>query len=401
MVNDRNDKRKGVLIVVSALFALFAAAILIFALASGNSGASAAQSLKNKITSSIPFLNKSSAREVSFFMENGRGTYNLVELSIPAGGTSSMKSNTNDNDLMPVVLMAHGFAGTLHSGGASELGARLAEKGVLAARIDFDPYVKPDKSAEQTHVYPLSQMTDDAVELLDLIVRDYGGDPDNISLYGRSYGGRLVMRMANESSGGYDYQKLALVAPAGDAVAFRRYLGGEKKYKEIREEAFSAADKAGDNAVADNAVADNAGADGDNADNAGADNDDADQGTGENGDDDTSKNHDLGKAGNDVIDIGAFPQKLGVYVTPQWFKDVESYDPTEFGWKFGDKPVLLFYNTLDTVVYPDTSIRCAESYKNHEIVEVTTKDGHGYEMGYKHSKLKNEIMDKLVSFLAE
>ena len=62
--------------------------------------------------------------------------------------------------------------------------------------------------------------------------------------------------------------------------------------------------------------------------------------------------------------------------------------------------MLLFYNTLDTVVYPDTSIRCAEAYKNHEIVKVTTEDGHGHEMGYKKSELKDKIMDKLVDFLA-
>ena len=63
--------------------------------------------------------------------------------------------------------------------------------------------------------------------------------------------------------------------------------------------------------------------------------------------------------------------------------------------------MLLFYNTLDRVVYPDTSVRCAEAYRNHEIVEVTTKDGHGYEMGYRNSELKDKIMDRLVEFLAE
>ena len=320
MVNQYKTTKKGVLIVFGTLFALFIIVALAIFL-SGKGGAAAGLG---------SLFGKSGPREVSLFMENDHGSYTLVELSIPEG-----------KGPYPVVLMAHGFAGTLHSGGASELGARLAEKGVLAARIDFDPYEKPDKSAARTHEYPLSQMEDDAVKLLGIVVSEHGGDRENISLYGRSYGGRLVMRMANESSGGYDYKKLALVAPAGDAVAFERYLGGKEKYEAMRKEAFGG-------------------------------------GAGE-------------KAG--------YTEKLGVHITPQWFVDVESYDPTEYAWKFGDKPVLLFYNTLDTVVYPDTSVSCAEAYKNHEIVEVTTEDGHGYEMGYKKSELKDDIMDKLVEFL--
>ncbi|MBR3146594.1 MAG: alpha/beta hydrolase [Eubacterium sp.] len=265
-------------------------------------------------------------KEVSFFIDNDRGSYDLVELSVPAG-----------EGPYPVVLMAHGFAGSLHSGGAVELGKRLASRGVMAVRIDFDPYAEPDRSAERTDIYTLSQMNADAVKVLDKVTSEYGGDPDNVSLYGRSYGGRLMMQMANESSGGYDYRKLALVAPAGDKVAFRRYLGGDEQYEKMKKQAS-------------------------------------------------------GKDG--------FAVKLGVKIVPEWFEDVETYDPCEFGWKFGDKPVLLFYNTRDKVVYPDTSIRCAEAYKNHRTVKVTTDDGHGYEMGWKKSDLKDRIMDELVEFLA-
>ena len=73
------------------------------------------------------FMNQKSGgeeQELSFFMENDRGSYDLVELSTPAGKGPH-----------PVVLIAHGFAGTLHSGGAVELGKRLAERGMLAVRI--------------------------------------------------------------------------------------------------------------------------------------------------------------------------------------------------------------------------------------------------------------------------
>ena len=300
--DNRKNKRTGVLIFFSALVVL----LVLFLM--------------------LNVTKKDGSEELSFFVDNGRGSYDLVEISMPAGKGPH-----------PVVFMAHGFAGSLHSGGAKELGARLARQGVMAVRVDFDPYEEPDKDAGRVHVYPLSQMIDDAVLVLNKVIKEYDGDPENVMLYGRSYGGRLVMKMANESSGGYDYKKLALVAPAGDKVAFRRYLGGDRQYEKMRKEAF-------------------------------------------------------GKKG--------YAEKYGVRIEPAWFNDVEEYDPCEYGWKFGDKPVLLFYNTLDTVVYPDTSIRCAEAYKNHEIVKVTTEDGHGHEMGYKKSELKDKIMDKLVDFLA-
>ena len=352
MVNYSKNRRKGVLIGIGTLIVLFILAALLIVAGPG-------KDLKAKIGG---LVGKGGAREVSFFMDNGRGSYDLVELSIPEG-----------DGPFPVVLMAHGFAGTLHSGGASELGARLAEEGVLACRIDFDPYVEASRGAARTHVYPLSQMTDDAVKLLGIVMDEYGGDRDNVSLYGRSYGGRLVMRMANESAGGYDYKKLALVAPAGDAVAFRRYLGGDEQYEAMKKQAYEAEE-----------IEKNHGSEGGSGQNNYGGSIDA-----------------AGDLNEDANADVAYPQKLGVSITPEWFQDVESYDPTEYGWKFGDKPVLLFYNTKDTVVYPDTSIRCAECYKNHEIVEVTTDDGHGYEMGYKNSELKDMIMDRLVEFFSE
>ena len=294
--------RKSVLMIIGALFVLL---LLVVSLRS---------------------FSRDRVREVSFFMENERGTYNLVEMSLPGGDGPH-----------PVVLMAHGFAGSLHSGGAVELGKKLAKRGAIAVRIDFDPYVGPGEDAERTHSYPLRNMRKDAVLAIKKAISEYGGDPDRVSLYGRSYGGRLVMTMANESDGGFDYERLALIAPAGDAVAFERYLGGKKTYDRMKKEA-------------------------------------AEKG---------------------------FAVKLGVKIEPEWFEDVEAYDPTEYGWKFGKKPVLLYYNTKDTVVYPDTSKRCAEAYENHCIVEVTTDDSHGYEMGYEESELKDEIMDRVTLFLTE
>lgn len=145
------------------------------------------------------------------------------------------------------------------------------------------------------------------------------------------------MKAANLGIGGYDIKALALIAPAGDEICFKRFLGGEDKYYKLRNETM----------------------------------------------------------------LNGYSTYLGVKLYPNWFTEVEEYTPSKEGEGFGNKPVLLFYNTLDKVVFPDTSRACALTYKNHEIIAVTTDDGHGYEMGYKSSPLKTEIMGKLVEFFLE
>ena len=85
-------------------------------------------------------------------------------------------------------------------------------------------------------------------------------------------------------------------------------------------------------------------------------------------------------------------------LTPKWFDDYYKYNPALTGDKFGDKPVMVYYNTKDTVVEPKTSLDCAHAYSNVAIYEVTTDDGHGYEMSYDHSEIKDEIMNRVVTF---
>lgn len=96
-----------------------------------------------------------------------------------------------------------------------------------------------------------------------------------------------------------------------------------------------------------------------------------------------------------------FCTKNGLKFTPEWFDDYYRYNPSLTGAGFGDKPVILYYNTKDTVVEPKTSLDCASAYSNIEIYKVTTDDGHGYEMSYKHSELKDEIMNSVVTFFGE
>lgn len=237
----------------------------------------------------------------------------------------------------PLVFMAHGFKGTRNSGGAEELSHRLAAEGIAAVRIDFDSYKTADLESSKTGKYTLSDMAADSVMTINYVLDHYDVDPDRIGIHGRSMGGRVAMTMGNESKGGFDFKALSLVAPAGNETAMIYYMGGEERWDEMKAYA---------------------------------------------------KDH-------------GYIEKQNLLLSHQWFVDFETYNPAKTGDKFGEKPVLLFYNTLDHVVLPETSKECAAAYTNVEVVEVTTEDGHGYEMGYAQSQLKDEIMEKIVAFFVK
>ncbi|MBR5517173.1 MAG: alpha/beta hydrolase [Firmicutes bacterium] len=237
----------------------------------------------------------------------------------------------------PLVFIAHGFKGTRNSGGAKELSQRLAEAGIAAVRIDFNGYTEESLKSSRTNRYTLSDMQSDAVITINYVIENYDIDIERLGVYGRSMGGRVAMMLANENVGEFDFKAMSLIAPAGDEEAMIYYMGGQEKWDDMKVTA---------------------------------------------------------------LEDGYCP-KQGLELTYDWFTDFEEYDPSKTGYKFGDKPVMLYYNTLDTVVRPVTSLACAAAYENVETHEVTTEDGHGYEMGYKESELKDEIMTKIVGFFAE
>ncbi len=235
---------------------------------------------------------------------------------------------------MPLVAIGHGFKGTLNSGGASELSERLARAGLAAIRMDFNPRTSPEKDSEKTNVYDLASMEDAMICGIEYMCKNYDIDRARIGLYARSMGGRVVMKMANESAGGYDYKALAMVAPAGNENAMIYYTGGQKSWDRLKESAA------------------------------------------ENG----------------------FAEFQGLKLTPEWFMEFEDYNPCDFGYKFGARPVLVITNTLDHVVTEETSLECAAAYENSRLITVTTENYHGYEMSYKESELKDYLMGEIASF---
>lgn len=210
----------------------------------------------------------------------------------------------------------------------------LAEAGYAAVRMDFNPRRSPEKDAPKTDLYDLKSMEDDMVRAVNYMIGHHSIDTDRLGLYARSMGGRVAMTMANEQLGGFDFKAMALVAPAGTDDAMVYYMGGSKSWEEMKKTASRE----------------------------------------------------------------GFIEHQGQKLTPEWFKEFEDYNPCDFGYKFGDRPVLVICNTLDYVVTDETSRECAAAYKNSRVIEVTTDNYHGYEMGYEKSDLKDYLMSEITDF---
>jgi len=102
------------------------------------------------------------------------------------------------------------------------------------------------------------------------------------------------------------------------------------------------------------------------------------------------------KAGRD-----GFVVHQKVVLTSDFFRTIEDYVPSENGYKYRH-PVLVLYNTEDNVVLPKTSVECAESYEDHRLIEVTSKESpHGLEMGFKDSEIKDMLFSEILKFYEE
>ena len=235
---------------------------------------------------------------------------------------------------MPLIAIAHGFKGTGNSGGAKELSHRLAEAGYAAVRMDFNPRTAPKKDAAKTNLYDLKSMESDMIRAVSYMIGHHSIDTERLGIYARSMGGRVAMTMANEQSGGLDFKAMVLVAPAGTDDAMIYYMGGDESWEEMKKTAQR----------------------------------------------------------------DGFIEHQGQKLTPDWFRQFEDYNPCDFGYKFGDKPVLVICNTLDYVVTDETSRKCAAAYKNSRVIEVTTDNYHGYEMSYENSELKDFLMSEITDF---
>ncbi|MGC2872898.1 alpha/beta hydrolase family protein [Ihubacter sp. mB4P-1] len=257
-------------------------------------------------------------------IENDGGLYTRAQIMIPA--------NYQEKRL-PLVSLSHGFRGSMDSAGGNYLAENLAKNGIATIRMDF-ARCRDAEGRIQMNQYTVNTMISDQIDCIDYMAAHYNIDTDRIGLYGRSLGGRVAMAMANEGYGGYDYQALALVAPAGNQDALQYYMGGQKNWNRMKSKAER--------------------------------------------------------------DGSVIHQK--VILTPDFFLSVEDYIPSQTAGKFRH-PVFVIYNTEDYVVLPETSIECAENYKDVHITRITSvKSPHGCEMGFKSSKTKDQLIAEITAF---
>lgn len=254
------------------------------------------------------------------------GSFLKAEVIVP--------ENYKDKKL-PLVTLSHGFGGNMNSAGGEQLAEALAKAGFTTIRMDYNHY-QNKKMTEQKNSYTVKSMEKDQIKCINYMIETFNSDKTRIGLYGRSLGGRVAMTMANESSGGYKYRTMVLIAPAGDKDALIYYMGGENKWTSMKENAF--------------------------------------------------------QNGNVT--------HQGLKLTYSFFEETEAYIPSDNGFKF-KHPVLVIYNTLDGVVLPKSSLKCADCYDNSKTIEVTSKNGHGYEMSYKKSDLKIMLTKNIVNFFEE
>lgn len=255
------------------------------------------------------------------------GTYLKAQAVLPADWQGKK---------MPLVSFSHGYGGSMDSAGGNYLAESLAENGIATVRMDFAHYA--GKSCETPiNQYTVETMAEDQLRCIAYMVDTYSIDTKRIGLYGRSLGGRVAMTLANEHLGGYDYQAMVLIAPAGNGTAMQEYMGGADTWQEMKAEAAQK---------------------------------------------------------------GSVRQK-NMTLTPDFFHAIENYVPSEHGDGFS-RPVLVVYNTKDYVVTPETSKECAAAYEQGQLMQVTTeKSPHGYEMGFKTSKLKDRLLGRITAFFCE
>ena len=153
--------------------------------------------------------------------------YDVVETTIRSRGVPIPISYTYplsaSDEVFPLVVMAHGHAGTRHeAGGFTRLAVGLASQGMASIRMDFPGC---GDSIEPFTRNNLTNMIADIRASRDYAVTQPQVDQTRVALLGFSMGGRLVLMLSSENQ---NYQVIATWAPAGSNGAKTEYelMGG-------------------------------------------------------------------------------------------------------------------------------------------------------------------------------
>lgn len=270
-------------------------------------------------------------------LKSSDGSFMAAEIVVPKDGEESM----------PLVTLGHGYKGTMNSGGAKELAVKLAANAIATIRPDYNHYVHDPTSDEAAGLSKEERRARvDEYTLSDM-------EEDQLT---------CIRYMLKNYS--IDESRIALYA---------RSMGG----RVAMTMANKSASGFGYAAMALVAPA---------------------------GNENAMQYYMHGQESWDKMKAEALKkgriEHQGLYLTHQWFTEFEDYNPAADGWRF-NRPVLVIYNTLDHVVTAKTSKECAAGYENATTIEVTTEDGHGYEMGFETSEMKDMLMESITEFFVE
>lgn len=164
--------------------------------------------------------------------------YQSAELTVSSRGVSVPVSFVtpiaSTDEKFPLVVMAHGHAGTRHeAGGFTRVAEGLAARGIASIRMDFPGC---GDSTEPFTNNNLNNMLKDIQASRDFAVAQPHIDGTRVGLLGFSMGGRLALMLSSE---GTNYQIIATWAPAGSNGADAEYglMGGRAAYGLLKSQA--------------------------------------------------------------------------------------------------------------------------------------------------------------------
>ncbi len=136
-----------------------------------------------------------------------------------------------EDELFPLVVMAHGHGGTRNeAGGFTRVAEGLAALGVASIRMDFPGC---GDSTESFQLNTLTNMLDDIQASRNFALKQSNVDRERVGLFGFSMGGRLVLMLSSQDK---SYKAMATWAPAGANGADSEvdFLGGKDAYAELK-----------------------------------------------------------------------------------------------------------------------------------------------------------------------
>lgn len=244
---------------------------------------------------------------------------------------------TDNDEPLPLVVMAHGHGGSRNEGGGYEqAAAAMAERGIATIRMDFPGCGDSTESFANNN---LTNMLQDLQAARAFVATEVNVDAERTGLLGYSMGGRLVALLSEIDP---SYKAVVMWAPAVSVGASREMqltFGGAEEYSRKRQQA---------------------------------------------------------EMEGSVVYTTVWGTELELGL--QWFADIESSDPQAALAKFSG-PLLVVYGDADQAVTPDVSASAVTAAVNSSAVTELKIPGARHGLGFYTNR--PEVAGKVVQATAE